>query len=81
MRKAIKKVKGKPKKDMSKCLAAAIKANHEARLKRESMGVYRTCFMRLKVLDDAFQIVKDLNFADFRRFVSAAIRNAKKEMG
>lgn len=62
--------------------AAATEANRRARLAREAKGIYRGVFMRLLLTDDAYAITKDMDNAEFRKFVSDAIRHmAKKGIG
>ena len=56
----------------------AIEAIKRARLERESRGEFPAEFMRLSLTDDANEIVKGMSNAEFREFVSAAIRRAAK---
>ena len=57
---------------------AAIAATRRLRLERERRGIFPATFMRLCLTDDAYAVVKDMGNADFREFVSAAIRRAAK---
>lgn len=59
-------------------LGPAIKAIRDKRLERESRGVFPAEFMRLSLTDDAYAVVKDMDNATFRQFVSLAIRRAAR---
>lgn len=59
-------------------LEPALDAIRQKRLERESRGEFPAVFMRLSLTDDAYNIVKDMDNAMFREFVSSAIRKAAR---
>jgi hypothetical protein len=64
--------------DITTAVKAAAEANRTARLKRESMGIYKATFMRMTLTEDAYSATKNMDNATFRRFVSKAIRDYAK---
>lgn len=65
--------------DITKAIKAAAAANRAARIKRESMGIFKAVYMRLTLTDDAYAATKDMDNPTFRHFVSNAIRDYAKE--
>ena len=72
--------KGKAKggKSVGYDIRAAVAARIAAREERERNGIYPAVFMRLSLTDDADAVTKGMTNAEFREFVSAAIRRAAK---
>ena len=64
--------------DIPKAIKAAAAANRAARLKRESMGIFKGVYVRLTLTDDAYAATKDMDNMTFRRVVSKAIRDYAK---
>ena len=59
-------------------IGPAVAALKRLREERESRGEFPAEFMRLSLTSDAFEIVKGMSNAEFREFVSTAIRKAAK---
>ena len=59
-------------------IGPAVAALKRLRLERESRGEFPAEFMRLSLTKDAFAIVSGMSNAEFREFVSAAIRRTAK---
>ena len=74
----MKKDTSKAMKQRCDALAKARAAKTQKRLEREACGIFPSLFMRLTLTDDAFAITKNMTNAEFREFVSAAIRKAAK---
>ena len=66
------------KKKVGYDIKPALEAIRKKRLERESRGEFPAEFMRLSLTDDAYNIVKGMDNATFREFVSSAIRRAAR---
>ena len=64
--------------DITKAVKAAAAANRAARLKRESMGIFKAVYVRLTLTDDAYAATKNMDNKNFRSFVSKAVRDYAK---
>ena len=64
--------------DITKAVKAAAAANRAARIKRESMGIYKAVYVRLTLTEDSYAATKDMDNPTFRQFVSKAIRDYAK---
>ena len=71
------KAKTKPK-VQNYNLGPAFEAIRQKRLERESRGEFPAEFMRLSLTEDAYEVVRKMPNAEFREFVSSAIRKAAK---
>ena len=71
-------MKKQTKKTQGYDLGPAIAALKRLRKERESRGEFPAEFMRLSLTSDAYEIVKGMSNAEFRDFVSTAIRKTAK---